>query len=266
MQVHCAKCGEEVMGAVNRCWKCHHSFGNRLAAQLPPVRRPPIDGPLDRAPNPFGLNGVGSDEAGGTAVATATEFATELATSAGTALLSARLDETPVVAEASDGPAPENAPRGVRVGSPFSNGWKSVAVALPAAKSGASPDTLTSVRRADHRSSNVESSATVKTYDTRAEAREQLCTAAGYTGLVFGVLSLMLSPWLVLSATFAIVGLCLATWSLLGRNRAIALVAVLICAILLLVSTYRWGVVVYKRMFPPPAWQTDFSDEQSTEE
>ena len=34
MSVRCAKCGEELMGAVNRCWKCGQMF----------VRRPDIDG------------------------------------------------------------------------------------------------------------------------------------------------------------------------------------------------------------------------------
>src|SRR5688500_11619258 len=34
MAVHCAKCGEELLGAVNRCWTCGQIF----------VRRPEMDG------------------------------------------------------------------------------------------------------------------------------------------------------------------------------------------------------------------------------
>ena len=43
MKITCAKCGEELLGAVNRCWKCGTSF--ELSAgddDGPPVRRAPI--------------------------------------------------------------------------------------------------------------------------------------------------------------------------------------------------------------------------------
>ena len=38
MPVHCSKCGEELLGAVNRCWKCGQTFA------LPPEMngRPPV--------------------------------------------------------------------------------------------------------------------------------------------------------------------------------------------------------------------------------
>ena len=51
MAVHCAKCGEELLGAVNRCWKCGQVFARRPEMDgLPPVRmeRPPAAGePLE---------------------------------------------------------------------------------------------------------------------------------------------------------------------------------------------------------------------------
>jgi hypothetical protein len=51
MAVHCAKCGEELMGAVNRCWKCGQVFARHPESDgLPPVRmeRPPAAGePLE---------------------------------------------------------------------------------------------------------------------------------------------------------------------------------------------------------------------------
>src|SRR5437773_1075091 len=42
MPVHCSKCGEELLGAVNRCWKCGQMFA------LPPEKdgRPPIRVPV----------------------------------------------------------------------------------------------------------------------------------------------------------------------------------------------------------------------------
>ena len=39
MAVRCARCGEELLGAVNRCWKCGQQFAVRPTADgLPPVR------------------------------------------------------------------------------------------------------------------------------------------------------------------------------------------------------------------------------------
>src|SRR5262245_20875352 len=39
MAVHCARCGEELLGAVNRCWKCGQEFRARPTVEgLPPVR------------------------------------------------------------------------------------------------------------------------------------------------------------------------------------------------------------------------------------
>lgn len=43
MAVQCAKCGEELMGAVNRCWRCGQEFVPRNSdTGLPPIRRLPL--------------------------------------------------------------------------------------------------------------------------------------------------------------------------------------------------------------------------------
>lgn len=43
MAVHCTKCGEELLGAVNRCWRCGLEFEVRGGdSDRPPVRRPPV--------------------------------------------------------------------------------------------------------------------------------------------------------------------------------------------------------------------------------
>jgi hypothetical protein len=47
MAVRCAHCGEELLGAVNRCWKCGREFAARPTVDgLPPVR---IEAPLPAA-------------------------------------------------------------------------------------------------------------------------------------------------------------------------------------------------------------------------
>lgn len=48
MAVHCSKCGEELMGAVNRCWKCGQSVASHPGpTDLPPVRGEPIEIPTE---------------------------------------------------------------------------------------------------------------------------------------------------------------------------------------------------------------------------
>ena len=43
MNAQCAQCGEELLGAVNRCWRCGTDFVSPVdSAELPPVRRPPL--------------------------------------------------------------------------------------------------------------------------------------------------------------------------------------------------------------------------------
>jgi hypothetical protein len=47
MAVHCAECGEKLMGSVNRCWQCGKEFVSRAGtSERPPRRRTPIVGPL----------------------------------------------------------------------------------------------------------------------------------------------------------------------------------------------------------------------------
>lgn len=42
MSVVCDKCGEPLMGAVNRCWKCGAAFARVAANDQPPLRRAPV--------------------------------------------------------------------------------------------------------------------------------------------------------------------------------------------------------------------------------
>ena len=46
MAVHCTKCGEELLGAVNRCWKCGQTFEVRPPVpEEPPVEATAVDAP-----------------------------------------------------------------------------------------------------------------------------------------------------------------------------------------------------------------------------
>ncbi|MDG2384021.1 MAG: hypothetical protein P8N76_20280 [Pirellulaceae bacterium] len=40
MSVRCSKCGEQLLGSVNRCWQCGQTFtGNAQTSEVPPIRR-----------------------------------------------------------------------------------------------------------------------------------------------------------------------------------------------------------------------------------
>jgi hypothetical protein len=48
MAVQCAHCGEELLGSVNRCFRCGQTLvAHAGPTDLPPVRRPPIADPVD---------------------------------------------------------------------------------------------------------------------------------------------------------------------------------------------------------------------------
>ncbi|TWT33354.1 hypothetical protein [Blastopirellula retiformator] len=42
MATICSNCGEELIGAVNRCWRCGREFEVDALADMPPVRRSPV--------------------------------------------------------------------------------------------------------------------------------------------------------------------------------------------------------------------------------
>ena len=103
MAVRCSKCGEELLGPVNRCWKCGQQFTALAeAGGLPPVRYVPVELPAD----------VVVAELAGAAAATI-------------ASLAATLPAPPAGAASAAG-------RAVRTGSPFVHGAIMQAVTTPA--------------------------------------------------------------------------------------------------------------------------------------
>src|SRR5437868_1140366 len=59
MAVRCSKCGEELLGPVNRCWKCGQQFTAQAeTGGLPPVRYAPINLPSDVVQAEFADGGV----------------------------------------------------------------------------------------------------------------------------------------------------------------------------------------------------------------
>ncbi|MFO0870685.1 MAG: hypothetical protein U0935_17285 [Pirellulales bacterium] len=63
MSVHCTFCGEELLGAVNRCWRCGRRFTYAPTRESePPVRRSPLSGPLSLRPGEAPVEAVCVEE------------------------------------------------------------------------------------------------------------------------------------------------------------------------------------------------------------
>lgn len=61
MNVQCARCGEELLGAVNRCWRCGTDFVAPVdSADLPPVRRSPLAASAAPSANAGAVNPISS--------------------------------------------------------------------------------------------------------------------------------------------------------------------------------------------------------------
>lgn len=43
MKRYCQNCNEELVGTVNRCWRCGQEVDVSLLSELPPIRRAPVD-------------------------------------------------------------------------------------------------------------------------------------------------------------------------------------------------------------------------------
>ena len=77
MAVRCSKCGEELLGPVNRCWKCGQQFSAQAeTGGLPPVRYAPVNLPPDVVQAEFADGGVvtavpGADSTAAAAAASA---------------------------------------------------------------------------------------------------------------------------------------------------------------------------------------------------
>src|SRR6185436_8707041 len=112
MAVRCSKCGEELLGPVNRCWKCGQQFSAQAEiGGLPPVRYTPVNLPPDVVQAEFADAGAVT------------------ATVAGAEPASPQVTDAPAVSVPS---APGAVGKSVRTGSPFVKGAVMQPVTKPA--------------------------------------------------------------------------------------------------------------------------------------
>lgn len=211
MAVRCSKCGEELLGPVNRCWKCGQTFATLPdTGGLPPVRR---------EPSPVAAPVVAAAPA-----------------VAPMALADAAGIEEPVQAVPADSAAePSSAPAAprLRTGSPFSPG-ASTTLVQPGPVRGTSP--------LPNRP---------KPPETQDLIRDQVAVAGAIGSLVLGsfgvAVAWMQNPSAVIGgALIAILGLAMGMWGLHSKRRGWALFGMLICVFAISLASYSGAMILYQ--------------------
>lgn len=215
MAVRCSKCGEELLGPVNRCWKCGQQFSAQAeTGGLPPVRYAPVNLPPDVVQAEFADGGVV------TAVPGADSTAAAAAASA----------SSPTSSSASSGPIGKS----VRAGSPFVKGAVMQLVTSPAfprkpLAPGLSPRL------------------------PGPPGYDPLAVAGAITAILLGLFALgiaWISNWVAISAAvvIALIGFGMGIWGLYSKRRGWALFGILISCAAIGLATYTGSILVYQSM------------------
>lgn len=213
MAVRCSKCGEELLGPVNRCWKC----GQQFAAQaevggLPPVRYAPVNLPADVVQAEFADAGVVT------------------ATVPGDAPTAPPANEipTPAIVPSSAGPIGKS----VRSGSPFVKGAVMQAVTTPAfPRNPLAPGLSARI--------------------PGPPGHDPLAVSGAITGILLGVFALSIAwmqSWISISAAvvIALIGFGMGIWGLYSKRRGWALFGILLSCAAIGLATYTGSILVYQ--------------------
>ncbi len=227
MKARCANCGEELLGAVNRCWRCGTEVATAtVEADLPPIRQIP---PIRSAPvAAIGHGNAGADAAGEQQAENAASPGAEptepnsatgqppIPSAANSSAVSDAENEIIPVAELRDGPTSQA---------------KRVAATFPAARRGAA-----------------------KTASVRSAYGAN--TGGAVASLCLGVLSFLFSYFTWMALIPAIVGLAMGIWGLYSMRRGLALAGVVLCCLALAISGFNGLVDLYTFRYGHSPWDT----------
>ena len=214
MAIKCAKCGEELLGAVNRCWRCGQKFADPLITSLPPQRGALVP-----------------------EVVTA-----ELATAPAEAALAADVvaatvadaDATAIEPTTANSESQAAAPAAavMRRGSPFLPGVELTRIDIqppPSATSSLSDDE----QRVRDRLRRV------------SGPPNHAATGGAIAAIVCGFFAVAVSFFFWSGALVALMALCFGVWGLRSPKRNWALVGMLIASLAVAMGTYRGAVDFY---------------------
>lgn len=215
MAVRCAQCDEELLGAVNRCWRCGAPVLSRPGeTEVPPVRRAPLP------------------------VLTA-----ELVGDSADHVLTADLVED--AGSAADAVAP---PATRRVGSPFAPGPGDRRGVLTAVSVTTSPPPSP-----PHRVPTAHASLWPP-YEPRRDTLDRAASNGAIAGLVLGLISVVVSAVSWSAAALALIGFALAIWGLRSPRRRTALAGVAMCCVTLAVVVLQAVVLWYELRYGFKPW------------
>lgn len=263
MRAQCGYCGEEILGAVNRCWRCGHRFSSSASGDgQPPVRRTPITTPLDGSPPSIEALVVddGVDRGVEIVPATNTERSPASEAARGPAVSVATPVRPPSV---SDSPAGElkrlDSPQASRFGTPFRSDfepssrdrWRRrqrqvhdwlrllvgeppsrVSARTPTSGSGAPPPG-NETRRGGASSSMPAETTTRVAAQADSPPRTPLANASALLGLTLCLTSLVLLPYPLIALLMGGMALALSAISLWAapRARTVALLALIVASL-----------------------------------
>ncbi len=261
MPVHCAKCGEELLGAVNRCWRC----GTALVPQsgpagTPPVRRAPIEVPLDAAviddetsaeteePNA----GNASDERANGDVAPSEANAETATATKDAETYKTREYNAPQRDSAQTNAAKAGAPNAAepKEGQPNASAQAKGNVRADSTLT-ATPKPTPSTGTVTTGTPNSRSPASSISYRRRTAA---LGGAIGAVALgALGIVSAVLFP--LGGVLTAILGLAMGLWGLFSQRRLLAFAGILLCCLALATGAVLGGIQLYDATFHHLPWE-----------
>ncbi len=218
MAVRCSKCGEELLGPVNRCWKCGQQFTAQAeAGGLPPVRYAPVNLPSDVVQAEFADGGVVTAAVPGSEAAVSTSS-------------SATTPTPPSTSAASPGTIGNS----VRTGSPFVKGATMQPVTTPAFPRNPLAPGLS--RRIPG-----------------PPGHDPLAVAGAITAILMGIFALgiaWIASWAAICAAvvIALIGFGMGIWGLYSKRRGWALFGILISVAAIGLATYTGSILVYQSM------------------
>lgn len=243
MAVRCAKCNEELLGAVNRCWRCGTPFASRGGdVSEPPLRRrPPVPETIAAAvvvAVPADMESeTASDAADSDESVRITEAASSfVAESSGSADNSETTGSAPRSETATSTTAtPDSANRKtpLRRGSPF------------AVNAEAAPQS-SAVRLEPQRGANDRHhrSTLVPQYPRRSAAQ-----GGAIAAFVVGWLAFGFSFFTVAALIVALMGLALGIWGLYSDRRGMALMGIFLCCIAIAIAGFRGAIDLYIMLY-----------------
>ena len=226
MAVKCASCGEELMGAVNCCWRCGHEFISQPGStDLPPVRQQPV-------------TPVPPEIADADTIANHGEAPSDFTVSSDASPVAVSATQDPHTAPPSEPPAPP--PGYDRVGSPFAT----------------SSDTR---NIAPQMAAPVTTAVEMPVYPRHAAAG-----GGAIASLVMGSLSaigvLLLINGVFLTAVgvllTSILGIGLGIWGTYSKRRSFAIAGLLICCLTLSISGFYCTQELYIAIYGRSPWTT----------